>query len=138
MNEIGTTVLMLPRRRQVTPSTEGQGSDQHKNKGQGSQHQDKGQSQGPFKKATVSHDPHPHHYDSHNNNSNDEDDDDDAIVLHVEIKFAEAGDRSYVNVVVWRPVPDAQGLCHQVTPLTTVTILYTPNLALVKRTKRRY
>ena len=37
----------------------------------------------------------------------------DAIVLHVEVRFADPSDHSYVNIVIWAPVPDPSGHCHR-------------------------
>ena len=37
----------------------------------------------------------------------------DAYVLHVEVRFSDPSDHSYVNIVVWAPVPDKEGCCHQ-------------------------
>ena len=37
----------------------------------------------------------------------------DAIVLHVEVRFADPSDHSYVNIVVWAPIPDHYGHCHR-------------------------
>ena len=37
----------------------------------------------------------------------------DAFVLHVEVRFADPSDHSYVNIVVWAPIPDKDGCCHK-------------------------
>lgn len=37
----------------------------------------------------------------------------DAIVIHVEVRFADPSDHSYVNIVIWAPSMDKEGNCHQ-------------------------
>ena len=105
---------MLPKRRQVT--AEEKTSDTHKNKGL-----PQGIGKDRYKENAATNHPHSH-------NNDDDNDANDAIILHVEIKFAEVGDRSYVNMVVWRPMPDAQGLCHQVMNYLAALLSYHPSI----------
>lgn len=37
----------------------------------------------------------------------------DAIVIHVEVRFADPSDLSYVNIVIWTPTVDKDGTCHE-------------------------
>ena len=37
----------------------------------------------------------------------------EAMVLHVEVRFSDPSDHSYVNIVLWAPTPDQAGHCHR-------------------------
>ena len=79
LNEIGTTVLLVPKKR--TPPSTGEVQAVSSPKGK-------------YDTAPL----HPV---------------EDALVLHVEVRFADPSDHSYVNIVVWAPVSDKDGCCHK-------------------------
>ena len=42
-----------------------------------------------------------------------EEEEEEAMVLHVEVRFSDPSDHSYVNIVLWAPTPDRAGHCHR-------------------------
>ena len=74
LNQIGTTVLLVPKKRLYPPTSPSTGG------------------------AYAAAEPHSV---------------EDGIVLHVEVRFADPTDNSYVNIVVWAPSPDKDGCCHK-------------------------
>jgi hypothetical protein len=87
LNEIGTTVLLVPKKKAVPNFTQNNPKTPGKT----------GTTSGPNKQP-YSPQGHPV---------------EDALVLHVEVRFADPADHSYINIVVWAPVPDPDGQCHR-------------------------
>ena len=87
LNEIGTTVLLVPKKKAIPDIAKNDPQNPGKI----------GPNSGPLK---VPYTPQGHPVE-------------DALVLHVEVRFADPNDHSYINIVVWAPVPDPDGQCHR-------------------------